>query len=169
MFRIVIAVLCLLVAATAAARSIQLGPTQVWLGADKSTALASASVGLEVVPGLSGYTLFRDVPGERLGPPVGSLHFAGGRLVRVERMLGVLHGRAVAQTLKRMIAAFRSATEGAGAGTIETSRSVTKSGVNSRVVFNLPDRQIVISLYQPNDADVPATAEVSAHFSLRSR
>lgn len=165
MSRLIIAALCLFLTAGATAKTIELGDTQVRLGADKANTLSAVSFRFEVVPGLGGYTLFRNGDGERLGAPVGTLHFVDGRLVRVERLLGVLHGEDVAATIQRMIAAFRAALP-AGNATIQTGSTTTNTGVSSRVSFTLPERQIVIRLYQPNDADVPAAAEISEHFQL---
>lgn len=169
MSRIVIAVLCMLSAGVAGAQAVELGGAEVRLGTDKSNALAALSSRFEIVPGLDGYTLFRGREGERLGEPVGTLRFSDGRLTQVQRLLGSFYGEAAARTLRRMIAAFESAPEGDNPHLIETRSGSSGKGLSSRVVFNLPDRQIVISLYQPNDRSAPETAEVSEHFRLQER
>lgn len=169
MKRILLALVCLLAAGTAGAQTITLDDAEVRLGTDKSNTLAAVSTELKVVPGLDGYTLFRPGDGEQLGEPVGTLRFSDGRLTQVQRALGSFHGQSAARALQRLITAFQSAPDGENPDAIQTESTDAAKGVHSRVVFNLPDRQIVVSLFQPKDAGAPATAELSEHFRLEKR
>lgn len=156
----------LLFAGAAWAQPVDFAGTELRLGTDKTSVLATLSNRFEVVPGLDGYSVFRGQDGDRLGEPLGVVRFDGGRLAQVQRRIGSFEGEAAARTVRRLIAAFAEAPAGKDPHAIQTRSGGSSNATTSRVVFNLPDRQIVIDVYDPTDPDAPASAEVAEHFRL---
>ncbi|GAB3676687.1 hypothetical protein [Salinisphaera aquimarina] len=159
---------------SAFAQTVDIGGTNLELGASRADTLAVANAQFDVAPTSvrNQYTIYpKREPGMandgRYPKAIGTLTIQNDRLVRVTRNLGSFRSTDGEAAMENLIAAFANAPNAGDTPAVHTDSGLAGGASTSRVYFSYPDRAIQIVIYRPADSRDMATVDITEQYALR--
>jgi len=156
------------------AQNVDIGGTNLELGASRADTLAVANAQFELAPTSvrDQYTLYPkrqvgDADNGRYNNAIGTLTIQNDELVRVTRNLGSFRSVEGEAAIENLIAAFANAPNAGRTPAVHTDSSLSGDASTSRVYFSYPDRAIQVVIYRPADTRDMATVDITEQYALR--
>jgi len=168
--------LALMIAMTtqaAFAQSVDIGGTDLELGASRADTLAVTNAQFELAPTSvrDQYTLYPkrqvgDADNGRYTNAIGTITIQNDQLVRVTRNLGSFRNVQGEAAIENLIAAFANAPNAGRTPAVHTDTGLSGDASTSRVYFSYPDRAIQVVIYRPADSRDMATVDITEQYAL---
>lgn len=169
-----LALLIAMATQAAFAQTVDIGGTDLELGASRADTLAIANAQFDLSPTSvrDQYTIYPkrqlgDSDSSRYDSAIGTLTIQNDQLVRVTRNLGSFRNVEGTAAIDNLISAFASAPNAGRTPAVHTDKSLAANSSTSRVYFSYPDRAIQVVIYRPSDTRDMATVDITEQYALR--